>query len=367
VPDVGTAQRRGVPLRAVFAEPDFRRLLAVGLVIFSVRWIEAIAVGVFVYQKQGSALLVATMMLLRLVPMALLGAFLGAWVERIERRTALLLIMLGSFATSLALGLLALADMLQVWHLAVASFINGVSWAADNPVRRMMLGQVVGTERMSTAMSVDVGTNNASRMLGPPLGGLLLATTGIEGVFLLSALLYLAAISATLRLSYRNDAQAVAGESVLSRVAAGVALVLGDRRLTGIMIVTLIYNIFAWPTMSMIPVIGQDRLRLGPEGVGFLASMDGVGAFVGALIIVWFARPAHYGRFYIAGVASYCAMMVLFGLSAHPLPSSVALLLAGLGGSGFSIMQTTLVFLATPRKCGVACSGCFLSASVSDH
>jgi hypothetical protein len=54
------------------------------------------------------------MMLLRLVPMALLGAFLGAWVERIERRTALLLIVLGSFTTSLALGLLALADMLQV-------------------------------------------------------------------------------------------------------------------------------------------------------------------------------------------------------------------------------------------------------------
>jgi hypothetical protein len=134
---------------------------------------------------------------------------------------------------------------------------------------------------------------------------------------------------------------------VLSRVAAGVALVLGDRRLNGIMIVTLIYNIFAWPTMSMIPVIGQDQLRLGPEGVGFLASMDGVGAFVGALIIVWFARPAHYGRFYIAGVASYCAMMVL---STHPLPSSLALLLAGLGGSGFSIMQTTLVFLATPPE-----------------
>ncbi|MFC7610738.1 MFS transporter [Teichococcus aestuarii] len=274
-----------MPLLTVFAEPDFRRLWIVGLVIFGVRWIETIAVGVFVYQERGSALLVATMMLLRLVPMALLGAFLGAWAERMERRTALLLIVLASFATSLALGLLAIAEALQVWHLAVASLINGVSWAADNPVRRMMLGQVVGAERMSIAMSVDVGTNNASRMLGPTLGGVLLATTGIQGPFLLSALFYLVAIGATLRLTYRNEAQAPSGEGVLGRVAAGVRLVLDDRRLTAIMIVTLIYNIFAWPTTSMVPVIGQDRLLLGAEGVGFLASMDGVGAFFGALLI----------------------------------------------------------------------------------
>ncbi|HWX49361.1 MAG TPA: MFS transporter [Roseomonas sp.] len=350
MPDVGATQPRGVPLYAAFAEPDFRRLWVVGLVIFGVRWIETIAVGVFVYQEQGSALLVATMMLLRLVPMAVLGAFLGAWAERMERRTALLLIVIGSFVTSLTLGLLALADALQIWHLAVASLINGVSWAADNPVRRMMLGQVVGAERMSTAMSVDVGTNNASRMLGPTLGGLLLATTGIEGAFLLSALFYLVAIGATLRLTYRNDAQAPAGESVLSRVAAGIALVLEDRRLTSIMIITLIYNIFAWPTTSMIPVVGPDRLLLGPQGVGILASMDGVGAFFGALIIAWYARPDRYGRLYVSGVASYCAMMVLFALSPHFLPAGAALVLAGLGGSGFSIMQTTLVFLATPPE-----------------
>ena len=350
MPDVGATQPRGVPLYAVFAEPDFRRLWVVGLVIFGVRWIETIAVGVFVYQEEGSALLVATMMLLRLVPMAVLGAFLGAWAERMERRTALLLIVVGSFVTSLALGLLAMGDALRIWHLAVASLINGVSWAADNPVRRMMLGQVVGAERMSTAMSVDVGTNNASRMLGPTLGGLLLATTGIEGAFLLSALFYLVAIGATLRLTYRNDAQAPAGESVLSRVAAGIALVLEDRRLTSIMIVTLIYNIFAWPTTSMIPVVGPDRLLLGPQGVGILASMDGVGAFFGALIIAWYARPDRYGHLYVGGVASYCAMTVLFALSPHFLPAGTALLLVGLGGSGFSIMQTTLVFLATPPE-----------------
>ncbi|MFC3127449.1 MFS transporter [Pseudoroseomonas globiformis] len=350
MPDAGPIPAGPAPLRAVFADPDFRRLWAVGLVIFGVRWIETIAVGVFVYQQRGSALLVATMMLLRLLPMALLGAFLGAWAERIERRTGLLLVVASSFVTSLALGLLALGGALEIWHLALASVINGIGWAADNPVRRMMLGQVVGAGRMSTAMSVDVGTNNASRMLGPVLGGLILAAAGIEGVFLLSAVLYLVAIWATLRLRYRNDAQAPTGEGVLGRVGAGIALVLADRRLAGVMIITVIYNIFAWPTTSMVPVIGQDRLLLGPEGIGVLASMDGVGALLGALLIAWYARPERYWQFFVGGVIAYCVMTAVFAMAPHAVPAGLALMLLGLGGSGFSIMQTTLVFLATPPE-----------------
>ncbi len=80
-------------------------------------------------------------------------------------------------------------DSLAVWHLAVASFCNGIAWAADNPVRRVMIGEVVGHERMGAAMSVDVGANNASRMLGPTIGGLLLAGVGISGAFTVSVAL----------------------------------------------------------------------------------------------------------------------------------------------------------------------------------
>src|SRR5262245_40866721 len=69
--------------------PDFRRLWAVGFVISAVRWLEMLAVGVFVYQHTGSAFDVALMTLLRMLPLALFGAVIGALAERVERRTAL--------------------------------------------------------------------------------------------------------------------------------------------------------------------------------------------------------------------------------------------------------------------------------------
>ncbi|MBV9153616.1 MAG: hypothetical protein JO204_17770, partial [Alphaproteobacteria bacterium] len=74
----------------LLASADFRRLWMIGVVAFAVRWLEMLVVGVFVYQRTGSAFNVALMTMLRMLPMALFGAFIGAWAERIERRSALI-------------------------------------------------------------------------------------------------------------------------------------------------------------------------------------------------------------------------------------------------------------------------------------
>lgn len=340
---------RASPLRRLLlsGRNDFWRLWCVGLVVFVVRWLETVAVGVFVYQRTGSAFLVAMMTMLRLLPMGLFGAFLGAWAERIERRTTLVGVVLMMGLTSLTLALLAYGGHLEVWHLALASFINGLGWATDNPVRRVMIGEVVGPDQMSTAMSIDVGANNASRMVGPTVGGLLLAGIGIDGAFGLSVVLYAFALWAALRVRYRNAAPSGSG-SVVARILEGFVLVRGDRRLIGTLAVTVIYNVFAWPFTSMIPVIGQDRLGLGPSGIGALASLDGIGAFCGAILLAVVLKPAWYGRVYLGGVTIYMVMLTVFALVPIPAVASVALLLTGFGGAGFSIMQATLVYLSAP-------------------
>ncbi|MGZ5225952.1 MAG: MFS transporter, partial [Burkholderiales bacterium] len=110
---------------------DFRRLWLVGLVICVVRWLETLAFGLFAYQVTGSAFVVAMLTMLRLLPMGLFGAFLGAAAERFERRRALILVVATSMAVTLVLAVLASLGAIQVWHLALASFINGIGWASD--------------------------------------------------------------------------------------------------------------------------------------------------------------------------------------------------------------------------------------------
>jgi MFS family permease len=137
---------------------------------------------------------------------------------------------------------------------------------------------------------------------------------------------------------------------VLASIAEGFALVRREPRLVGALLVTLLFNLFGWPCTSMIPVIGKDRLELGPQGVGLLAGMDGVGAFLGAVTIALLARPQHYKAIYLGGISLFLAMTVAFALAIGPLLAGVALVLSGVGGAGFAIMQPTLVFLATPAE-----------------
>jgi MFS family permease len=327
--------------------PDFWRLWYVGLIVSTVRWIETVAFGIVVYQRTDSAFLVSMMTMLRLLPMGLFGVFLGALAERLDRGKTLLLVVLLLSGTSVVLVILDWIGRLEIWHLAFASFINGCGWCTDNPVRRVLIGEVVGRERMGTAMSLDVGATNASRMVGPVVAGILLAWSGIRGVFVLSVLMYGTALWAIVTIRSRLPRAAVSG-AVLSRIAEGLALVRSDRRLIGVLIVTVIYNLFGWPFTGMIPVIGRDRLFLGPEGVGLLTTMDGIGAFVGALLAALWLTPRWYGRTYLGGVACYLIAVVIFAEVQSPTLAGAALLLTGLAGAGFATMQATLVYLAAP-------------------
>jgi hypothetical protein len=276
--------------------------------------------------------------------------FIGAAADRAERRTSLLVIVGVSLFASLALTAIAAAGFLAVWHLAVASFIGGVGWAADNPVRRAMLGQVAGPERMGAAMSLDVVANNASRVAGPMLGGALLATTGIAGTFALCAALHLVALVAALRVRHRDVNPAGAPIELLAGIAESIGAARRDPRLGGTLLITLIFNLFAWPFVSMVPVIGQDRLGLGAGGIGVLASMDGVGALLGAVVIALLARPSNYRLLYLGGLATYLAMIPVFALSTHAILGGAALLLMGIGQAGFSIMQATIIYVAAPAR-----------------
>jgi MFS family permease len=327
---------------------DFWRLWYVGAIVSTVRWLETVAVGIIIYQQTGSAFVVAMVTMLRLVPMGLFGAFLGAFAERFDRRLTLAGVIGLMAVTSALLSVVAWTGSLEVWQLAVASFVNGCGWATDNPLRRVLIGEVVGRDRMGIAMALDVGASNASRMVGPVVGGLLLAGIGIEGAFLLSALMYAAAIAATLAVRARIAPSAGAG-AVLARTWEGVAIVLADRRLAATMAVTIVYNVFAWPFTSMIPVIGRDRLFLGPEGVGILTSLDGVGAFVGALLLALWLTPGWHARAYVGGVAVYLVALIAFALAPVPALAGAALLLTGFSGAAFATLQATIVYLAAPH------------------
>jgi MFS family permease len=330
------------------AAPDFWRLWFVGLVTFLVRWLEMLAVGLFVYEQTGSALLVALLSMLRVLPMALFGAFLGAAADRIERHNALLWVLGISILAAGSVAIAALVDTVHIWHLALVSFVSGSCWAADNPVRRMMIGDVVGAERMGTAMSIDVGTNNASRMAGPALGGVLLAQFGIGSIFWLSTALYVVTLAVAVSIRVRSGGRRERQQPILRSIGEGLAWVGRDERMIGVLLITVYFNVFGWPFTSMIPVFGTDYLQLSAEAIGLVASCEGIGGMIGALLVGWLARPRWYGYIYVGAVGAYIVMAIAFALATGPAMAAAVLLASGMLSVGLAAMQTTLVYRFGP-------------------
>lgn len=323
---------------------DFWRLWLIGALQFGVRWLDTVAVGIFTYQTTGSAFLVTMMMVLRVLPMALFGMLTGAAADRFDGRTILMVTLGVSCATSSILALLAFTGHLAIWHVAIATFIAGMVWSSDIPLRRLMIGRVVGADRMASAMSLDAGSSNAARMAGPAIGGVVLATWGIGGCFAIGALVFLVGFVTAAGVRFRSHARTHAGGMFLDNIMAAIKLSIREKPLAGYFAVTLIFNLFALPILSLVPVIGQDHLHLGAGGIGLLASMDGVGALAGAAMCFIYARPEHYARIYTYSTTGYLIALMAMAVLPNPVLAGLALIVAGFGNAGFGIMQSTLIF-----------------------
>jgi MFS family permease len=331
---------------ALLADADFRRVWLVGGMSGALRWLELLAIGVYVLEQTGSPSMVALMTVVRLAPMFLCGLPLGAIADRYERQSLLLLGLVVLLLTSAVLGVLALFGQITLWQIAIGAFLNGIFFAGDYPIRRIMSGEIAGVDRLGRAMALESATNNATRMLGPALGGLLLETLGLQGAYVLGAVLYLISVVLILRLRYRSTRFEGQARNILSTLREGWQFVRARRVIIGALMVTVVVNFWGFAYITMVPVIGERVLGLSAFPIGVLMSIEGLGALLGALVIGPFSKPHAYTRIYLISSFVFLTSVLCFALSDR-FPISLALnLICGVSLAGFSVMQATIMYLA---------------------
>lgn len=341
---------RGGGLVTLLRYRDFPNLFVAGVLTSFARWAEILFVGVYVFSVSGSPFLTAIVAMLRFLPLALFGVLVGALAEQFGPRRLLLALTALSGIAAAAQCLLAAFGSLSVWHLFIGALVSGLHWSAEMSTRRTMIGHAVGADEIAGAFALDVGANNASRMVGPFFGGLMLVGANIEFAFLIVALMHLASFVAVH--NCRNVHPAM-GASMKLFVLIGEVLRLArsDRVFIGILLVTMIFNVFAFPVLSMIPVIGERSLGLSPLGIGILSSAEGAGAFLGATLIGRF-RVGRYRwhLLYWGGTAVAMAMAMAFVHSPTYHLAFLALLAMGVGAGGFSVMQSVLAISCAEKQ-----------------
>jgi MFS family permease len=349
-PESGAAGPTGAvaQLAALFANRRFCRVWLAGGLAGTLRWLENLAVGVFVYQSTGSPSLVALMSFVRLGPMLFLGLPAGALAERFDRKWLLFAGLAVLALTSTILAALAASGRITLWQIALGAFMGGAFWAGEFPVRRTMIGEIIDRGHLAAAMGLESATSNATRMVGPLLGGLMLQVAGLEAAYLISALFY--GLSALLiwPLPYRAEAQVGAALGILREMAECLAYARKQRLVLATLAVTLVVNLWGFAYIALIPVIGEAQLQLSAFLIGVLMSTEGFGALLGALSVGALARPWHYTRVYLGFSFLFLVMVLMFALSRSFPLSLAALFASGIGIAGFAVMQSTIMFLSSP-------------------
>jgi MFS family permease len=332
-------------MKALLADANFRRVWLVGVIAGALRWLELLAIGVYVLEQTGSPSMVAFITALRLAPMFLCGSLIGALGDRYERSRVLLIGLAIVSATSIALAALAFTEQITLWQIALGTIVSGAFLAGDMTLRRIMSAEIAGIGRLGQAMALDSVNNHATRMLGPALGGLLLQTLGLFGVYLLGALLYLFGIVLILRARYR--AKGTGSESaILTTLRAGWRYVRARRLIVGVLVVTVVANFWGFAYITMVPVIGEQVLGLSAFPIGVILSVQGFGALVGALVTGRASAPRSYTRIYLASTCVFLLGVLAFGLSTW-FPLSLLLnLMCGVSVGGFSVLQSSILILA---------------------
>jgi predicted MFS family arabinose efflux permease len=332
----------GQTLRAFYTR-GFWRVWTGSMLWYSARWMDLFVLQWQVLVMTDSAFQVSLIGFYRMAPMFVFGLLTGLLADRFDRRIVLLAAQLWNATASAAIGILILTGQLALWHLAVLVTALGFSWALDLPSRRSYIYDMVGPRRVVNAMALDHVGMDGAKILGPILGGLLWPIIGAGGCLLILSGGYLVNFCLYLRLPSVAPPRPAGAPHVLRNLMEGLAYVLRTPVILGVLAITALMNLMAFPYQHMVPVVAKQVLGLGPQLTGLLLAADGLGALSGSLVIASLGDVRRKGRLFLIGSLLLMGAVLFFSLSRwYPLAFGL-LFIAGAGIACFATMQSSLV------------------------
>ena len=337
--------------RELFRIADYRRLWVAGALTGVTRWLEFIALGIYSYELTRSPPMVALLAVIRMAPYVMLGFLIGALADRFERRQLLIASTFVLALVTLAMAVLTATGQASYTAVAIATFVSGVFWTVDMPVRRRLVADVAGEGNIAAALGFDNATTYATRALGPLIGGAAYQLLGIAGIYALIAIAYLVCVEMAVGLTRAPPAPAEAGprKGFVAALAIPRELVLNGR-FAIIMGVTLVHNLCSFPLLTMVPVISQKDFALEPYLVGAMSSLEGFGGTVGAVLVGMYGTRQRLFGLYVLGPAAMLSLALALSFHLTVAAAVPTLLLMGAAAASFTATQYALVHVSSPPE-----------------
>ena len=303
-------------------------------------WMTRLATAWLVYQLTHSALLLGVVSFSGQIVSFLLGPFAAVWVERLERRRLLVVTQASAALQSLSLAALTLAHVITLPEIIGLMMFQGLVNAFDMPGRQSFLVQMVDDrDDLANAIALNSSMVNGARLIGPAIGGLIIAAFGEGYCFLLDGLSYFAVIASLLAMQLPAlTGRGQSGGSLIEELREGWNYVSGSRPIRTVLLILALTCFMGWPYSVLLPVFAGSVLHGGAHTLGWLTAASGVGAFTSALALAMRKSIMGLTRTLLAAIAVLGVGLIFFGLS-HVLWLSLALMVV----VGFGLIQAAAV------------------------
>ena len=298
---------------------------------------------------------------LQFLPFLILALFGGVLADRLPKRRMLLFTQSFALLQATALWILVATGHVQIWHVMVLASLLGLTNSVDMPTRQAFVVEMVGREDLPNAIALNSSLFNIARVLGPGLGGLIIAWLGVTPLFLLNAISFIAVIIGlalidTTKLFRHNTLPATKSgaakqteskQSTLQSLREGLGYI--GRTPSALMVIAIIgvISLFGINFNVVLPLFATDVLHSGPQGFGFLSSAFGLGSLASALWLAWGNNRPHIRPMLIAALL-FCVVEIFFAISRlYPL-SLLLIASVGFAQIAFSATANTILQTVTP-------------------
>jgi MFS family permease len=304
-------------------------------------WMQSVALPWLVLQLGGSPLQLGLVMAFMFGPSMVLAPLGGVLADRVDKRRTLIAVNLVAMAQATALFILALTGIVEIWHVYGLALVAGFVNAIEMPVRQAFVAELVPRRDLVNAIALSSTSFNLSRVVGPAVAGLAIATFGVAVNFGVNAVSYLSVIAGLLLVdaaSLHRPERPDAMPSIRASLAEGLRYARATPTVLWPLVLLGGVAALAMNYQTLLPIFTREALALDSGGYGALFAAMGAGSLLGSLVLAFATSQRPLLRFILGGGAGFLALA--FALGFVRLPALAFVIVVGIGFASMLMVNT---------------------------
>lgn len=301
-------------------------------------WIQQVALSWLIYRVTNSAFLLGFVMFAGQLPTFLIAPFAGVFADKYDKQKIIIITQVVSMLQAILLAIFVLTDNINVWILIILNILLGIANSFDIPTRQSFVIQMVeNREDLPNAIALNSSIVNGSRLVGPSIAGILVASLG-EGIcFLINAISFVFVIVSLLLMKVKKEENVHKENiSIFEQLKEGYKYSFGFLPIKSVILLLAIVSLFGNPYLVLLPIFAKNILSGNATTLGYLNSAVGLGALSAALYLASRKSTLGLGKIIATTTFIFAFSLISFSFSKSFPLSLIILLFCGFG----MMMQT---------------------------